>query len=195
MPAIDAGAPLEEAVRQHRAVLLTLLSADGGAIGNTALREAVEQKLRQSVDAARRPATTSRSRRTIYRTRSSRSRRRGATKSVDEGGVLSYRHADKRRNNPEVGMVDPDSDPDEGKTRYAYDPHAIREAGDLFPRPKMIVFCAFTFDPEAARDIDATRGITALKAQMNTDLLTEDLKKAREQPELLAHGPARRGAE
>jgi adenine-specific DNA-methyltransferase len=56
---------------------------------------------------------------------------------------------------------------------------AIREAGELFPRPKMIVFCAFTFDPEAAKDIDAVRGITALKAQMNTDLLTEDLKKAR----------------
>jgi len=56
---------------------------------------------------------------------------------------------------------------------------AMREAGDLFPRPKMIVFCAFTFDPEAAKDIDATKGITALKAQMNTDLLTDDLKKAR----------------
>jgi adenine-specific DNA-methyltransferase len=56
---------------------------------------------------------------------------------------------------------------------------ALREAGDLFPRPKMIVFCAFAFDPEAAKDIDAVRGITALRAQMNTDLLTEDLKKAR----------------
>lgn len=56
---------------------------------------------------------------------------------------------------------------------------AMREAGDLFPRPKMILFCAFTFDPEAAKDIDATKGITALKVQMNTDLLTEDLKKAR----------------
>jgi len=57
--------------------------------------------------------------------------------------------------------------------------HALREAGELFPLPKMIIFCAFTFDPEAAKDIDAMRGITALKAQMNTDLLTEDLKKAR----------------
>ena len=56
---------------------------------------------------------------------------------------------------------------------------AMREAGELFPRPKMIVFCAFSFDPEAAKDIDQTKGITALKAQMNTDLLTEDLKKAR----------------
>ncbi len=57
--------------------------------------------------------------------------------------------------------------------------HAMREAGELFPLPKMIVFCAFTFDPEAAKDIDAMKGITALKAQMNTDLLTDDLKKAR----------------
>lgn len=56
---------------------------------------------------------------------------------------------------------------------------AMREAGELFPRPKMIVFCAFAFDPEAAKDIDQTKGITALKAQMNTDLLTEDLKKGR----------------
>lgn len=57
--------------------------------------------------------------------------------------------------------------------------NALNEAGNLFPLPKMIVFCAFTFDPEAAKDIDALKGITALKAQMNTDLLTEDLKKAK----------------
>lgn len=56
---------------------------------------------------------------------------------------------------------------------------ALREAGGLFPLPKMLVFCAFTFDPEAAKDIDALKGITAIKVQMNTDLLTEDLKKAR----------------
>ena len=56
---------------------------------------------------------------------------------------------------------------------------AMREAGELFPRPKMIVFTAFTFDPEAAKDIDNTKGIVALKVQMNTDLLTEDLKKQR----------------
>jgi adenine-specific DNA-methyltransferase len=56
---------------------------------------------------------------------------------------------------------------------------AIREAGTLFPRPAIILFCAFAFDPEAAKDIDQTKGLTALKAQMNTDLLTDDLKKAR----------------
>ncbi len=57
--------------------------------------------------------------------------------------------------------------------------NALAEAETLFPHPKMIVFCAFTFDPEAAKDIDNLKGITALKAQMNTDLLTEDLKKGR----------------
>ncbi|WP_242523039.1 DNA methyltransferase [Thiocystis minor] len=56
---------------------------------------------------------------------------------------------------------------------------ALREAGSLFPLPTMIVFCAFEFDPEAAKDIDAIQGITALKAKMNADLLTEDLKKGR----------------
>lgn len=37
--------------------------------------------------------------------------------------VLAYRHADKRKNNPEVGMVKPENDPAEGKTRWSYDPH------------------------------------------------------------------------
>jgi adenine-specific DNA-methyltransferase len=58
---------------------------------------------------------------------------------------------------------------------------ALNEAEKLRPAPKFIVFCAFTFDPEAAKDIDETNwpGVTLLKAQMNTDLLTEDLKKSR----------------
>lgn len=58
---------------------------------------------------------------------------------------------------------------------------ALDEAQTLRPSPKFILFCAFTFDPEAAKDIDEVNwpGVTLLKAQMNTDLLTEDLKKKR----------------
>lgn len=58
---------------------------------------------------------------------------------------------------------------------------AIEDAQRLVPKPKFVVFCAFTFDPEAAKDIDEMQwpGVTLLKAQMNTDLLTEDLKKAK----------------
>jgi len=58
---------------------------------------------------------------------------------------------------------------------------ALTEAETLRPSPKFVLFCAFTFDPEAAKDIDEVNwpGVTLLKAQMNTDLLTEDLKKGR----------------
>ncbi|HVA47273.1 MAG TPA: DNA methyltransferase [Pirellulales bacterium] len=58
---------------------------------------------------------------------------------------------------------------------------ALEEAGRLKPRPALVVFAAFQFDPEAAKDIDETRwpGVTLLKVQMNTDLLTDDLKKKR----------------
>ncbi len=58
---------------------------------------------------------------------------------------------------------------------------AIEEAQSLVPKPKIIIFAAFQFDPEAAKDIDETHwpGVTLLKAQMNADLLTEDLKKKR----------------
>jgi adenine-specific DNA-methyltransferase len=58
---------------------------------------------------------------------------------------------------------------------------ALEEAQTLVPRPRIVVFAAFEFDPEAAKDIDETDwpGVTLLKAKMNGDLLTEDLRKKR----------------
>lgn len=58
---------------------------------------------------------------------------------------------------------------------------ALEEAGHLRPKPQIVLFCAFQFDEEAAKDIDETNwpGVTLLKAQMNADLLTDDLKKKR----------------
>ncbi|MCT7951769.1 site-specific DNA-methyltransferase [Ancylothrix sp. C2] len=58
---------------------------------------------------------------------------------------------------------------------------ALEEAQNLVPKPKLVIFAAFQFDPEAAKDIDETKwqGVTLLKVQMNADLLTEDLKKKR----------------
>jgi adenine-specific DNA-methyltransferase len=58
---------------------------------------------------------------------------------------------------------------------------AIEEAQSLVPKPKMVVFAAFQFDPEAAKDIDETNwpGVALLKVQMNADMLTDDLKKKR----------------
>lgn len=58
---------------------------------------------------------------------------------------------------------------------------AIEETLTLVPKPKLVVFAAFQFDSEAAKDIDETNwpGVTLLKVQMNADLLTDDLKKKR----------------
>ena len=56
---------------------------------------------------------------------------------------------------------------------------AWQEARDF--RPDILLFCAFQFDPEAAKDIDALSpekiGMRLLRADMNDDLLTQDLRK------------------
>ena len=42
---------------------------------------------------------------------------------TDESPVEQYVHPDKKRkNNPPVGMVDPNNDPDQPSKRYSYDP-------------------------------------------------------------------------
>ena len=58
---------------------------------------------------------------------------------------------------------------------------AIAEANTLVPKPDVMVFAALHFDPEAEKDLDGLKwpGITIIKAQMNADLLTGDLKKHR----------------
>ena len=60
-------------------------------------------------------------------------------------------------------------------------PKLLKKHTTLVPKPKLIIFAAFQFDPEAAKDIDETNwpGVTLLKAQMNMDMQTEDLKKKR----------------
>ena len=59
--------------------------------------------------------------------------------------------------------------------------NAWQEAKAL--KPDILLFCAFQFDNEAAKDIDELTPEKAemqlLKAQMNTDLLTNDLRKKR----------------
>jgi adenine-specific DNA-methyltransferase len=46
---------------------------------------------------------------------------RGGAK--EEARVLSYRHQDKRKNNPQVGLVNEANDPQQPKTEWRYDPH------------------------------------------------------------------------
>lgn len=58
---------------------------------------------------------------------------------------------------------------------------ALDEAENIRPRPGYIIFAAFQFGPEATQLIDDMNwpNVTVLKVQMNTDLMTEDLKKKR----------------
>lgn len=58
---------------------------------------------------------------------------------------------------------------------------AMDEVEMMRPAPKIVIFAAFQFDPEAAKDIAETNwpGVECFCVQMNTDLMTEDLKKKR----------------
>ena len=83
--------------------------------------------------------------------------------------------------NPERAVVS--FGPDHAPLEQRQVEHAWEEARTLRPQPKLLVFAAFQFDPEAAKDIDelkpALTGMQFLKVQMNADLLTDDLKKKR----------------
>ena len=50
-------------------------------------------------------------------------RKKATRKSEEPAQVLSYRHDQTRVNNPEVGIVHSDTDPDGEKTCWQYDPH------------------------------------------------------------------------
>ncbi|MDR0568758.1 MAG: site-specific DNA-methyltransferase [Spirochaetaceae bacterium] len=56
---------------------------------------------------------------------------------------------------------------------------ALEEAAHQYPRPAFVIFAYFQADPQASNVIEKANlpGVTILKAQMNTDLMTADLKK------------------
>lgn len=58
---------------------------------------------------------------------------------------------------------------------------ALQEAQTIHPKISMVVFAAMHFDPEASKNIAEIKweGMTILKAEINKDLLTNDLKKSR----------------
>jgi adenine-specific DNA-methyltransferase len=100
----------------------------------------------------------------------------GETK-LNEDGAYSFQEGAAKERQRVVISFGPEHAPLEQRQVES----AIEEARTLVPRPQLIVFAAFQFDPEAAKDIDELNwpGVTTLKAQMNADLLTEDLKKKR----------------
>jgi len=87
--------------------------------------------------------------------------------------------AETKEDNPKKVLVvfGPEHAPLEQRTVE----NAWQEARAL--KPDMLLFCAFQFDEEAAKDIDeltpSIAGMQLIKAQMNADLLTDDLRKKR----------------
>lgn len=77
--------------------------------------------------------------------------------------------------------------PDYGPLEQRQVEEVIKEAKALKEKPNFIIFAAFHFDPEAAKDIDQVNnsigqfipGTIILKTQMSVDLLTSDLRKKR----------------
>lgn len=71
--------------------------------------------------------------------------------------------------------------PDYGPLEQRQVELAINEARSLKSKPDFVIFAAFHFDPEAAKDIGLInwQGVKVLKAQMSVDLLTKDLRKKR----------------
>lgn len=90
-----------------------------------------------------------------------------------------HAEAESRSDNPQKVLIS--FGPEHAPLEQRQVEEAWQEARPF--KPDILLFCAFQFDNEAAKDIDEmnpqTAGMQFLKALMNADLLTDDLKKKR----------------
>ena len=100
---------------------------------------------------------------------------------VESHPATRWIHADAQTKEDEPKRVMISFGPEHAPLEQRQIALAIEEAQSLVPKPKMIIFAAMQFDPEAAKDIDELNwpGVIVLKVEMNKDLLTSDLKKKR----------------
>ncbi len=100
---------------------------------------------------------------------------------VESHPATKWLHADAETKEKEPKRVMVSFGPEHAPLEQRQVALAIEEAQSLVPLPTMIIFAAMQFDPEAAKDIDELKwpNVVILKAEMNKDLLTEDLKKKR----------------
>ena len=97
------------------------------------------------------------------------------------GGNLLHLEVETEGKNSEFGFVS--FGPAHGAMSPAHVDRAIEEAGRRNPRPQLLVFAAFVFDPHAAKTLDEFnwRGGRIVKAWMDTDLHVQDLKRHKRQ--------------
>jgi len=102
---------------------------------------------------------------------------------VEPLGGTRYLHADAETKDVAPRRAVVSFGPEYGPLGPAQVELAWQEAQTLAPRPALLLFAAFQFDPEAAKDIEELTpertSMTFLKVQMDMDLLTDDLKKKR----------------
>ncbi len=95
------------------------------------------------------------------------------------GTRFLHAEAETNENNPKKVLVS--FGPEHAPLEQRQVEEAWQEARQF--RPDILLFAAFQFDEESSKDIDEmkpeTTGMQFLKAQMNADLLTDDLKKKR----------------
>lgn len=102
---------------------------------------------------------------------------------VEPQGGTRYLHAMAETKEQKPQLVAISFGPEHAPLEQRQVELAWEEARGLSPRPAILVFAAFQFDPEAAKDIDeldpAKAGMTFLRVQMDPDLLVDDLRKKR----------------
>jgi len=103
----------------REALLAAGLAVKGKGRGGSTARATGAQRPDFALNAPTAPATAA------APARPAKAKAKPAPAPSDGGApqVLAYRHADRRKNNPEVGQVSAETDPDQPKTRWAYDPH------------------------------------------------------------------------
>ncbi|MFZ1075160.1 MAG: site-specific DNA-methyltransferase [Minisyncoccia bacterium] len=118
--------------------------------------------------------------------------------NIRASGIRSYHNVGITFNSVEIaegfseihafGNIDKDGEfkrcaivfgPDYASMEQTQIERTMEEIRGMTEKPQMVIFCSYAFDPEASKDIDNIKipGLQILKAQMNTDLLTKDLKK------------------
>ncbi len=94
-----------------------------------------------------------------------------------QGTTFIQAYAETKGDNPMTAVVAfcPETKVMDGRLVY----NAIDEAMSMMPRPKLVICAAFQFGPNVGNIIESVKDpdMTILKVQMNTDLMTEDLKK------------------
>src|SRR5664280_2417804 len=116
-----------------------------------------------------------------------------APSHVNKKPIKSYTHKGKKRaNNPPVGLVTPETDPDEGKKTYAYDPHldpqltwAGKKEHTSFQVPTVSLHVHERIDPLTI--IEAVKRKNGAQDQMSLFASSEENPPLREAIEFYQH--------